>query len=312
MLGVSLNSILLGQVNWVKYENNPIINVGTTGSWDSRASGPTSVIYHNGIYEAWLYGTDNTGRGQIGYATSIDGIEWTKYQNNPVVVPGSQGQWDDTNTDHACVLFMDGLYKMWYMGEDGSSARIGYATSTGDGTEEDAKYFRIGYATSPDGKIWSKFEHSPVLDIGAAGSWDSLGVVASAAMYDTTLKIYKMWYGGLDGSNGRTGYATSDPVSNLHYESAKIISQYFELHQNYPNPFNPNTIITFTISISKDIKLAVYDILGNEVTVLLDGFKNKGTYSVPFSADDLSSGIYFYTLQIGGKKIISKKMLLVK
>ena len=98
---------MYAQTDWIRYENNPIIDVGSAGTWDSRASGPTSMIYHNGMYKAWLYGVDDADIGKIGYATSADGIEWIKYENNPVLVPGNQGEWDDINTDHACVLIID-------------------------------------------------------------------------------------------------------------------------------------------------------------------------------------------------------------
>jgi len=94
---------IYAQKDWQKHESNPVIDVGAGGSWDSRVSVPTSVIYHNGEYEAWLTGVDEMDIGRIGYAISADGIEWSKYENNPVVAPGNPGEWDDSNTDHACV-----------------------------------------------------------------------------------------------------------------------------------------------------------------------------------------------------------------
>jgi hypothetical protein len=150
------------------------------------------------------------------------------------------------------------------------------------------------------------------LDIGQVGTWDSIGVAATAIVFDTTMNIYKMWYGGLDGSYRRTGYATSDPVSGMHSKSDMILPYHFKPQQNYPNPFNPSTIITFNISKSQKIKLTVYDVLGNEIEVLSEGFRKSGTYSIEFSANNLSSGIYFYMLQISPKLSITKKMVVVK
>lgn len=85
----------------------------------------------------------------------------------------------------------------------------------------------------------------------------------------------------------------------------------FSLYQNYPNPFNPATQIIFDLPESGLTKLAVYDILGREVNVLLNGFKPAGKYTVSFDASGLSSGIYFYTLQ-SGKVKMTRKMILSK
>jgi hypothetical protein len=187
---------------------------------------------------------------------------------------------------------------MWYTG--------------GDGTDEDSRYFSIGYATSPDGINWSKYEQNPVLDKGDIGAWDSIGVVTSAVMFDSAMNIYKMWYGGLDGSYGRTGYATSDQVVGLTDENGKNQMHNFGLLQNHPNPFNQITTITYVVAKSQKIQLTVYDILGNEIEVLSEGFHSSGTYSIDFSASSLSSGVYYYIMQISPQLLITKKMVVMK
>jgi len=121
-----------------------------------------------------------------------------------------------------------------------------------------------------------------------------------------------MWYGGLDGSYGRTGYATSDPVTGLIDDSDKGFPYNFGLQQNHPNPFDQITTITYMVAKSQKIKLTVYDILGNEIEVLAEGFHESGTYSVEFSASNLSSGIYYYMLQISPRLMITKKMAVMK
>lgn len=89
-----------------------------------------------------------------------------------------------------------------------------------------------------------------------------------------------------------------------------VIADY-SLKQNYPNPFNPNTIINFAIPTNKFVTLKVFDKLGREIRTLVSEFKNAGTYSVNFLADDLASGIYFYKIQ-AGNFTETKKMILVK
>lgn len=90
----------------------------------------------------------------------------------------------------------------------------------------------------------------------------------------------------------------------------------FELYQNFPNPFNPVTTIKFKIpgQVLNDnllIKLKVFDILGNEIAILVDEEKSAGVYEVEFFPDNLSSGIYFYTLS-AGNFIETKKMILLR
>jgi hypothetical protein len=85
----------------------------------------------------------------------------------------------------------------------------------------------------------------------------------------------------------------------------------FSLSQNYPNPFNPTTIIDFVIPKSSNVKLSVYDILGNEVAILINGYVNAGKYGREFDGSNLSSGLYFYKLEANGFTE-TKKMLLVK
>ena len=86
----------------------------------------------------------------------------------------------------------------------------------------------------------------------------------------------------------------------------------FSLHQNYPNPFNPTTTIQFDLPTDESVSLTVYDILGRTVIELVKNINYQtGTYSIVFDGSQLSSGVYFYTLQAGRYHEI-KKMLVIK
>jgi len=85
----------------------------------------------------------------------------------------------------------------------------------------------------------------------------------------------------------------------------------FNLEQNYPNPFNPSTNIKYNIPESGIVKLAIYNTLGEEVAVLVNGMVEAGFYEVTFNAVNLPSGIYFYKLQ-AGNTVQLKKMVLMK
>jgi len=173
---------------------------------------------------------------------------WKKYPANPVFDIGGSGSWDDAHVSHPSVLFNDGKYHLWYVGDSSSQCNIGYARSTDgavweacpanpvlqdglgdvwdgdyvtqpsvlyDGTQYrmwyvgyDGRNMRIGYATSVDGVVWQKHASNPVIVLGDADSWDDAGVSSPTVLYDGTQ--YKMWYTGYDGTNMRIGYATGD------------------------------------------------------------------------------------------------------
>jgi enterochelin esterase-like enzyme len=85
----------------------------------------------------------------------------------------------------------------------------------------------------------------------------------------------------------------------------------FVLNQNYPNPFNASTNISFEAVKPGNLKLAVYDLLGKEIVILLDGYYRAGRYMIDFDASDLSSGVYFYRLR-AGDVIETRRMVLLK
>jgi Peptidase family M1 domain/Peptidase M1 N-terminal domain/Secretion system C-terminal sorting domain len=84
-----------------------------------------------------------------------------------------------------------------------------------------------------------------------------------------------------------------------------------ELEQNYPNPFNPSTKIKYQIADAGFVNLRVYDVLGNEVSTLINKDMQAGSYEVEFNASNLPSGIYYYTLNTGSYSQ-TKKMILLK
>lgn len=85
----------------------------------------------------------------------------------------------------------------------------------------------------------------------------------------------------------------------------------FNMNENYPNPFNPSTTISFSIPTSSKVILKAYDILGREVTTLVDEIKSPGKHNVVFDGSTLASGVYLYSLRANEINIV-KKMTLVK
>ncbi|MCX7875002.1 MAG: T9SS type A sorting domain-containing protein [Melioribacteraceae bacterium] len=126
--------------------------------------------------------------------------------------------------------------------------------------------------------------------------------------------IYTQGYPRGDGTNDRMPIVIIDrqftPVSveNISYE----IPTDFYLEQNYPNPFNPTTNIRFGLNKTAIVQLKVYNLLGEEVATLLNNeLLNAGNYNYMFKANNLTSGIYIYTLK-AGNYTLSRKMQLIK
>jgi hypothetical protein len=89
------------------------------------------------------------------------------------------------------------------------------------------------------------------------------------------------------------------------------LAETIRLEQNYPNPFNPSTTIEFTMSISENVKLEVYDVTGRKVATLIDGWMPEGRHNAVFDATHLSSGTYMYVLTVGQHRV-NRKMVLMK
>ena len=104
---------------------------------------------------------------------------------------------------------------------------------------------------------------------------------------------------------------TYDGPVTFESSNSKVPIEY-SLSQNYPNPFNPSTTIEYSIPERTNVKLTVINIVGEEVTTLVNRTMDAGNYSVEFSAKGgLPSGVYFYSLQ-AGNFMTSKKMVLLK
>ena len=98
--------------------------------------------------------------------------------------------------------------------------------------------------------------------------------------------------------------------SNIVEVDINTVSE-FALNQNYPNPFNPSTKISFTLPQTANVKLSVFNLLGEKVAELVNEIKSAGFYEVDFNGTDLTSGMYLYRLE-AGEFVSTRKMTLIK
>ncbi|MFC2089459.1 T9SS type A sorting domain-containing protein [Bacteroidota bacterium] len=180
---VFLSSILSGQTEWIKYAENPIMEPGIEGEWDEGYLHGGSVIFHDDTFRMWYSkGLMAPTEPYIGYATSLDGIHWTKYDDNPVLLTGPGGSWDEGRIIFPTVLIRDMVFHMWYIGQPAGSDYLGD---------------KIGHATSTDGIHWEKDPQNPIMDKGSAGSLDAGAILLVHAVHDDSL--YHFWYGANNG-----------------------------------------------------------------------------------------------------------------
>ena len=149
---------------------------------------------------------------------------------------------------------------------------------------------------------------------------------------DTTTLVSYFWLSkahlqtfiidSIDAGMGIVNMMISGEVTSVVGTSSNIRDR-FILEQNYPNPFNPTTTIQYSVPLVVNenparpaggyhsLQLKIYDVLGREVSALVNEVKSPGTYEVKFDASQFTSGIYFYTIK-SGKFVETKKMLLMK
>ena len=106
-----------------------------------------------------------------------------------------------------------------------------------------------------------------------------------------------------------TAEEKSSSTDSTSSEASRVES--FDLEQNYPNPFNPSTTIRFSLPTASDVKIEIFDLLGNSVKKLAENRYQAGIHTIKVDASDLSTGVYFYSMTAGDFKAM-RRMTLMK
>ncbi len=148
--------------------------------------------------------------------------------------------------------------------------------------------------TSADGKAWLKIGQAEIKMSGQI--YVGMAVTAHHASKTSTAVF--------------SGLIFKTKPTDVEEKPADAAPTAYELFRNYPNPFNPSTTIGFALPVDAKVKLTVYDILGREVSVLVDGKLSAGVHRYEFDAADLPSGVYFYRLKTPDQTLTNKMMLI--
>ena len=191
-------------VTWTRSSSNPVLRAGVD-SYDKYGLTDPVVFHANGTWHLWYGGNRNSTSPDIDicYATSSDGVSWTKYASNPVMSNNANDSlWNGTELRPEAVIWENSLFKMFYSASD------------------DSNVTSLGWMTSSDGKSWKDYKYNPVR-INTSGWMKgevSYGSVEASDGY------YRMWVAA-DGSNGwKVGYIHSWTGYNWSNTSSPLIS----------------------------------------------------------------------------------------
>ncbi|HEY6950770.1 MAG TPA: T9SS type A sorting domain-containing protein, partial [Bacteroidota bacterium] len=158
---------------------------------------------------------------------------------------------------------------------------------------------------------------------GCASGTRDLAEYASTTIYNdgTAMIVYPdnqhqtnplTYFVKQSGGNTVLSKSVTNAVDRMETDVAGSVPRRFALEQNYPNPFNPSTAIRYSIPEAGQVRLSVYNVLGQEIAVLVNDQQSPGSYQVQFDASRFSSGMYFYRLTAGVSHQMTRRMIILK
>ena len=159
----------------------------------------------------------------------------------------------------------------------------------------------------------------PLLDLGRR-EWQEVAIpISQLNLFGTLASI--QFSGGMSGTflldDIRLVRDSSFGPTAVLESHTSVEPQSFALSQNYPNPFNSGTVIPFDLETAGEVELAVYNLAGQKVATLVEGYRNAGKYRVAWDGRDgdgeeLATGLYLYRLRTAGQAVQTRKLLLLR
>lgn len=184
-------------IDWATDPVDPVIGIGEFGEFDDTHVIYSSVVaMEGGGYHMLYTGWDSGVNLSVGYASSVDGVAWTKSTLNPVLAP-TEGAWDSERVADACLFFYDDLFHAWYAGFTQISS------------------VSIGHAQSHDGIVWTKTPEPVFVATGVSSDWDSDRVYAPYVLHDG--RVFHMFYVGTRSNNSYRSIGHAMSVDGLNW-----------------------------------------------------------------------------------------------
>lgn len=250
--------------------------------------------------EGWFVGEPALTM-EVTIVHTTDGGETYEIQTNPM----------DPDVKLNGVCFADNQHGVAV----GLAGTILYTADGGQNWEErtfnSTRWWSVSLTQS--GKAWAVGQNGSIIH---STDW---GYTWTAQESGVTCELWEIFFvnddegwiaGGGIGQPGVILHTSTGGVITAVDDAKEVVSD-FELHQNYPNPFNPTTTIVYQIPEKNFVTLKIFDVLGNEITTLINEEKEAGSYESILNAEGLVSGVYYYQLE-SGSYIETRKMILIK
>jgi len=285
---------------------------------------PTLAVSGSVVHVAWH--DDRDGNTEIYYKRSTDGgVNWepnTRLTNNP------------SFSEDACMAVSGSVVHLIWTDYRDYDLELYYKRSTDGGINWEADtrltncpgysfYSSVAVSGLIVHVVWEDYRdlnheiyYKCSTNCGTSWGTDTRLTNNPAASYYPKVSVtdsivHVAWEDTRDGNYEI--YYKRNPTGNITgiENITSQIPKEYKLFQNYPNPFNPSTVISFQLLVAGQVSLKVYDILGKEITTLVNAQLQPGTYEVTFDGSNLTSGTYFYRFQ-SGDFTDTKRMLMIK
>ena len=190
---------------WRRHPDSPVMEPSAEGTWDDAVISEAKIVFDGRSFHMWYAGRQRGPPGlktpmDVGYATSADGIQWTKHNANPVLVRGRLGSYDENMITAPYVLYDGKLFHMWFSAADFSGN------------------WSINYATSPDGANWHKVAENPLMEESHDDRWDAVYIAEPAVIFSGS--SFQMWYNGASATT-ETLLGTATSPDGIHWSRAE-------------------------------------------------------------------------------------------
>jgi photosystem II stability/assembly factor-like uncharacterized protein len=277
-------------------------------TWNTQSFGTDEYIqdvYFIDDFTGWAVGGSFGGSGASTILHTTDGGENWESQNSPTVNTLYGLSFVDSN--HGWAVGFDGTIITYTNPLPVELTSFSASVNKNDVTLS----WQTATETNNSGFQIERLNNS---EIDNTQEWKSIGFVEG---HGSTTEEHNYSFVDRNISAGEYQYRLKQIDYDGSFEYSEIINvdvskpSEFSLKQNYPNPFNPSTTIQYSIPESGNVKLTVYNSLGEEVALLVNEYREAGTYKINFDAEKLSNGVYYYRL-ISEKYMDVKKMILLK
>jgi len=287
-----------GDETGTPYANPTISNVTYIGSGsDASASGDSGEMLKFRDNTAGLY-TNSIFMSDMGYSADVEDVA------DNTVDSRARLEADELNITYSHFFdFGAGEAASMFGEQDFTQTELALTANANTGTVDPQLN---GISRTNDGGL------DPTLASGSAAltyaNFDALDDFFTEVAYTGAFGTNN-WMGGWS-ALADYGF-TSNVVTSIDDDWSSSVPSAYTLEQNYPNPFNPTTNIKFALPNAADVKLEVFNILGQRVGTLVNGQMNAGYHTVTFDATNLSSGVYIYRITAGQYSQV-KRMMLIK